>query len=170
MRNRFTVRSSIVAFLLLVSVTAVGGATDSQGDDSLRSGEPILGSWVETTTIPGGPSFSGLVTFDGAGTLVSSYQGNVNTAGPLATAFTAGHGRWVREGARSYSTTAIQLVSDLAGNLLFVNKLRQRITLNRSKDRYRSEVRAEFHDPAGTLLFVSEGTTEGMRVPIEPLP
>jgi hypothetical protein len=173
MKSQSIVRGSAIAFLVLVSLTTVGRASqESQVDASLRNAEAIqaiVGSWAETTSVGGGPVFSGLVTFGGGGVLVSSYQGSVITGAPLPASYTPSHGQWVHEGGRTYSTTSLQLVSDLAGNLLFVNTLRQRITLNKSKDRYRSVVSAEFHDPAGNLVFAFEGTTEGRRIPVEPL-
>src|SRR5688572_30389842 len=89
-----------------------------------------------------------LVLASWGGALVSSYQGSVITGGPLPSSYTASHGQWVHDGGRRYSTTSNQLVSDLAGNLLFVNKLRQQITLSRSNDTYRSVVKAEFYDPS----------------------
>jgi hypothetical protein len=163
-----TIRSVIV-FLVCVSLTAVAEARQGREGEPFRGGEGIVGSWLETTTVTGGPIFNGLVTFNADGTLVSSYQGNVNTGGPLPTSFTASHGQWVHDGGRTYSTTSVQLVSDFFGNLLFVNTLRQRITISKSRDRYRSVVRAEFQDPAGHLLFASEGSTEGLRVHVKPL-
>jgi hypothetical protein len=169
MSKRITGRSALIAILALVSYTGDAVAMDDQREDSSRSAEAIVGSWAETTTIANGPTFSGLVTFDDGGSTVGSYQGNVNTAGPLSTSFTASHGRWIHEGGRTYSTTSLQLVSDLAGNLVFVNKLRQRITLNKAATTYRSVVRAEFYDPVGNLVFASEGTTQGQRIRVEPL-
>ena len=130
----------------------------------------LVGSWSETTTLLGGPSFEGLITFDAAGGMVSSYQGSVTTNGPAPASFTAAHGRWVLERGRTFSTTSLQLMSGFDGQLVFVNKLRQRITLNRAGDAYKSVVRAEFYDPLGTLLLVFEGTTEGRRIGIERLP
>ena len=171
MISRSTAQALGMALLLLGASTAPALGNDERQAASLERGPAtIAGSWFETTTIPGGPPpFAGLVTFDRTGTMVSSYQGNVNS-GPNPTAWTASHGQWVHEGKRTYSTTSLQLVSDFSDNLRFVNKLRQRITLSRSGNTYTSVVRAEFYDPAGTLLFAVDATTEGQRIGVEPLP
>jgi hypothetical protein len=127
---------------------------------------PIVGSWFETTTIPGGPPpFAGLLTFGRGATLQASYQGMVRPT----TVFTSAHGQWVPEGGRTYRTAAMQVVSDQAGNLLFFVTLRQRILLSRSGDSYTSTVRAEFSDPTtGVVFFVGEGTTQGRRISAAP--
>ncbi len=159
-----------ISALLLLAITA--GTTPAMASDEPQAmpsapGAPIVGSWFETTTVPGIPPFAGLLTFERGGTLVASYQGNVDARA----AFTAAHGRWVHEGGRAYSTTAVQLVSDLSGNLLFLNKLRQRIVLSQSGDSYSSVVRAEFSDPVtGAVIFAAQGTTEARRIDAEPLP
>jgi hypothetical protein len=168
MNRRSLVRVTAVA-LLLVSRAAPALAGDERQLEAGPGAILITGSWMETTSIPGGPSFAGLVTFTTAGTLLASYQGSVN-AGPPSSVFTAAHGQWLHEEGRTYSTTALQVVSDFNGALRFFNKLTQRITVSRSGQTYRSVVRAQFYDPAGNLLFTSEGTTEGRRVTVEPLP
>ena len=171
MRNQSIVRRSVIAVLVLMLFTAAGRAGAGQLEDTSRSVDAIVGSWVEMTTVTGGPPpFAGLLTFGADGTLVTSYQGSVTTSGPFQASFTPGQGEWIREGGRTYSTTAVQVVSGLDGSLWFTNTLRQRITLSRAKDTYRSVVRAEFRDPAGNLVFAMEGTTEGRRIHVDPLP
>jgi hypothetical protein len=170
MKTQSIVRGSVVAVVMLVSSTAIGRASeDRQHDASGGNGRVIVGSWAETTSIPGGPPFAGLLTVGGDGTLVSSYQGAVITAPPLPASYTPVHGQWVHERGRTFTTTSLGLVSDFNGNLLFVLKLKQRITLNKLGDRYHSIVRAEFSDPAGNLAFALDGTSEGQRIKVEPL-
>jgi hypothetical protein len=169
MNRRSLVRASAIA-LLLASRTAPVLAGDERQLGAWEPGAALIqGSWSETTSIPNGPTFAGLLTFTASGTVMGSYQGSVN-AGPPSSVFTASHGQWVYEGNRTYSTTALQVVSDFSGALRFVNKLTQRITVSRSGQTYRSVVRAQFYDPAGNLFFTSEGTTEGRRINVEPLP
>jgi hypothetical protein len=68
------------------------------------------------------------------------------------------------------SATAVGLVSSFDGRLLFVITINQRITLNQSRDAYKSVMRAEFRDPSGNPVFALEGTTEARRIDVEPLP
>jgi hypothetical protein len=154
---------------MLVLLSSAGLGADN-GGNPLPLKALLAGAWSETTTVAGGPTFQGVLTFEPRGGLIASYQGNVTTSGPAPIAFTAAHGQWVHEGGRTFSTTALQLVSGFDGQLVFVNKLRQRITVNRAGTRFTSVVRAEFYDPIGTLLFVSEGTTEGRRIGVDALP
>lgn len=151
-----------LALLTILVATPPVTASDDPHDLSSVGTVPIVGSWLETTTIPGGPPpFAGLLTFGRGGTLQASYQGMVRPT----TVFTPAHGQWAREGRRTYVTTAMQVVSDQAGNLLFFTTLRQRIVLSHSGDSYTSTVRAEFSDPAtGVVFFVGEGTTEARRI------
>jgi hypothetical protein len=170
MNSRSLVRATAVPLLLLLTSP---GAPALAGDDrplgALAPGAVLIaGSWSETTSVPNGPTFAGLLTFTASGTVMGSYQGSVN-AGPPSSAFTASHGQWVYEGNRTYSTTALQVVSDFSGQLVWITRLRQRLTVSRSGQTYRSVVRAEFYDGAGTLLFASDGATEGRRITVEPL-
>jgi hypothetical protein len=168
MNRRSMMRLPALVLLALTSATTTALASDEPGAPPSPPGAPIVGSWHETTTIPGGPPpFAGLLTFERGGTLLASYQGNVNAT----TAFTAAHGHWVHQGGRTYTTTARQLVSDLNGNLLFLNTLRQRIVLGRSGDAYSATVTAEFSDPVtGVVFFVGKGTTEARRIDADPVP
>lgn len=167
MNLRSMMRISVLVVVAITSATTIGMASDEPRALPSVPGARIVGSWYETTTIPGGPPpFAGLLTFNRGGTLLASYQGSVNTAG----VYTAAHGQWAHEGGRTYVTTTLQIVSDQSGNLLFFNTLRQRIVLSRSGDSYTSTVRAEFSDPVtGAVFFVGEGTTEARRISAEPV-
>ena len=166
------VRISIFTALMALTTTITGTASqDRPGEVSGWSRPAITGSWLETISPAGGPSFKALATYGADGGLVGSIQGSVITGPfPFPASYTATHGQWTYQGRRTFSTTAMQLVSDLNdGHLLFVTKMRQTVTLNRSGDAYRAVFRVEFTDPAGNLLFVFEGTTEGHRIKVEPL-
>ena len=168
---RSVVRGFVFAGAVIMSVAPAGAAGDRQQAELSQGGKAALaGSWIETTSIPGGSPFAGLQTFGADGSLVSSFQGSVILAGPSAGTYSSGHGRWVHERGRTFSSTSLQLVSGFDGILLFVNTIKQRITLNESRDAYASVVRAEFTDASGNLLFVLEGTTTARRIDVEPLP
>jgi hypothetical protein len=130
----------------------------------------VVGSWLDTVAVAGGPTFKSLSTYAADGSWVSSDQGSVITEPPFPHVFSAGHGVWVHLGGRAFSLTALQLISDLKGDLLFTNKIRQTVTLDASGDAYSAVWRSEFRDPAGNLVFSFEGTTEGRRIKPEPLP
>lgn len=168
MNRRSMMRIPILVLLAITARSTPGLASDEPGALPSPPGAPLVGSWYETTTIPGGPPpFAGLLTFERGGTLLASYQGMVGAN----TIFTSAHGRWAQEGRHAYVTTAVQIVSGPGGNLLFLNTLRQRIVLSESGDSYSATVRAEFSDPVtGFVFFVGQGTTEARRIDVEPMP
>jgi hypothetical protein len=138
------VRISLVTALIALTTSIAGTASqDRPGEVSGGSRQAIAGSWLETISPAAGPSFKALATYGEDGALVSSVQGSVITGPfPFPASYTASHGQWVHQGTRTFSTTAKQLVSDLNdGHLLFVTKLRQTVTLNRSGDAYRAVFR-----------------------------
>lgn len=166
------VRMSIFTALIALTTTIAGTASQDRPGEVSDWGRPaITGSWLETISPAGGPSFKALATYGQDGGFLTSVQGNVNTGPfPFPAAYTAGQGQWIDHGRRTFSTTAMQLVSDPNdGHLLFVNTIRQTVTLNRLGDAYRAVFRVEFTDPAGNLAFALEGTTEAKRIKVEPL-
>jgi len=164
--------------LRALMITAVASISISGAEAQQPHGEGLLklsqkkdvvGSWLDTVTVAGGPTFASLSTYTEDGGWVSHDQGSVITEPPFPHVFSAGHGVWVRRGRRTFSQTALQLISDLKGDLLFVNRIRQTLTLNQSGDAYSAIWTAEFTDPAGNLIASFEGTTDGRRIKVEPL-
>jgi hypothetical protein len=134
-----------------------------------RKATAIVGSWMDTVSVSGGPTFKSLSTYTEEGLVVFNDQGAVITDPAFPHVFSAGHGVWVHQGGRTFSQTSLQYVSDLNGGLLFVNKIRQTLTLDESGDAYSVVWKAAFIDPDGNLVFSFEGTTEGKRINDEPL-
>jgi hypothetical protein len=167
MHTKRGARLWVVAGVFVVSVA--GTATQVRADgDAGRGKVAIAGSWLETPA--GGPSFMTLNTYGADGTLISSAQGGVMTAGPFASSFTPAHGQWIYRGGHTFSTTAVTLGSDLAdGHLLYVLRIRSTVTLDDSADTYHSQGRTEAFDGAGHFLFGFDSTTEGRRIDVEPL-
>ena len=166
------VRNFVAAALMVLAATIGATATqDAPFGEQGRDRPDLTGSWQETVTLVGGAPFSALLTFGEAGTLLASYQGSVITGPfPFPASYSPGHGQWTRRRAGTFSTTVVQMVSDLTdGHLLFINKVRQTVTIGRSGNTYRSVTRAEFYDPAGNLVFAFDGTTQGRRIGVEPL-
>lgn len=130
----------------------------------------IVGSWLETVTFSGGarPPLKSINTFIEDGNLVVADQGNVTTEPPAV--FSAGHGAWVHLGGRTFAWTVLELISDLNGNLFGTLKVRGQYTVNKSGNSYSGQFKAEITDTAGNLIFSIEGTNEGQRIQVEPLP
>lgn len=152
---------------------AAAGQEASQGgshDIVASHQKAIVGSWLDTVSVTGGPTFDSLSTYTRDGGWVFSDQGSVITDPSFPHVFSAGHGVWVHQGGRKFRQTARQLISDLNGGLLARLKLRETLTLDASGDAYRTVWKAEFTDPAGNLIASFEGTRTGQRIKIEPLP
>jgi len=153
------------------AMVEVAGASQAQESDQgvLPKKKAIVGSWLETVTFSGEgapPPLKSLVSFIADGVLVVADQGNVTTE----TVFSAGHGAWVHLGGRKFAWTVLELISDLNGNLVGTLKVRGQYTINQSGNSYSGHFQAEITDTDGNLLFSSEGTNEGHRIQVEPLP
>ena len=133
-------------------------------DRSTRHNGAIVGSWLETVNVSGGPTFKSLTTYTSDGAFISHDQGSVITDPAFPHVFSSGHGVWAHEGGRTFTTTFLQLISDLNGDLLYVNTVRQTATLSKSGDAYRAVWTAEFADPAGTPIVSFQGTSDGRRI------
>lgn len=152
--------------------TAAVPETSQSGflDLSTRNSNTVIGSWLETVTVSGGPTFKSLATYTADGAFVSHDQGSVVTDPLFPHVFSASHGVWVHQGNRTFTATFLQLISDLNGALLYVNTVRETLTLSKSRDAYRVVWTAEFTDPAGNPIVSFEGTSEGQRIKARPLP
>jgi len=140
-----------------------------QPDNSASTKKAIVGAWIETVTFAGPgapPPLKSLVTFSADGTLMVADQGNVNTS--AGTVFSAGHGSWVAQGERTFSWTVVELISDLNGNLMGTLKVRGTYTVDEAGNAYAGVFNAEVNIFGS--VFSIEGTNEGARIQVEPLP
>jgi hypothetical protein len=138
-------------------------------DNASSTKKAIIGAWIETVTFSGPgapPPLKSLVTFSADGTLMVADQGNVNTA--AGTVFSAGHGSWVAQGEHTFSWTVVELISDLSGNLLGTLKVRGTYTVDETGNTYAGFFKAEVNIFGST--FSIDGTNEGTRIQVEPLP
>jgi hypothetical protein len=138
-------------------------------DNTASSKKAIIGAWIETVTFAGPdapPPLKSLVTFSADGTLIVADQGNVNTS--AGTVFSAGHGSWVAQGEHTFSWTVVELISDLSGNLLGTLKVRGTYTVDETGNAYTGIFKAEVNIFGST--FSVDGTNEGTRIQVEPLP
>jgi hypothetical protein len=152
--------------------TAAAQAAGAGGfvDRSTRDHSTIVGSWLETVTVAGGPTFKSLATFTNDGGFVSHDQGSVVTDPPFPHVFSGSHGVWSHQGGRAFTATFVQLISDLSGALLYVNTVQESVTLSKSRDAYRVAWKADFTDPDGNPIVSFEGTSDGRRIKAAPLP
>jgi hypothetical protein len=162
--------NKVAAILLTFTFMLTTTVVSAQAQQSNSTKKVIVGSWVETVTFDGGvmPPLKSLVTFAADGTMTVADQGNVNlSAGQL---FSAGHGAWSAQGDRTFDWTVVELISDLAGNLIGTLKVRGTYTVNESGNGYSGVFYAEVSDTSGNLLFAAGGTNAGVRIQVEPLP
>lgn len=160
--NRICQAAFITGFMLIAPIIAHAQKT---ADTRHKAAAPtIVGSWLETVNVAGGPTFKSLATFTGDGAFVSHDQGSVVTDPLFPHVYSAGHGVWVQEGGRAFTATFVQLISDLSGTLLYVNTVRESVTLSKSRDAYRAVWIAEFSDPDGNPIVSFEGTSDGRRI------
>jgi len=179
MATKELVRATCIAGLMVMAAaiaqaqTAVGvpDMAAAQGsspgglvDLSRRHDDAIVGSWLETISVTGGPTFKSLSTFTSDGAFISHDQGSVITDPAFPHVFSSGHGAWAHQGGRTFTTTFLQLISDLSGGLLYVNTVRQTVSLSTSRDAFRVVWTAEFTDAAGNPVASFQGTSEGRRI------
>ena len=182
MSTKAVFHASLIAGLMIISPTIGEARHDNAAkpqetqagqrgapDVSTRNRTALVGSWLETVSVSGGPTFKSLVTYTEDGAVVGSDQGSVITEPSFPHVFSANHGVWVHQDGRSFTATFLQLISDLNGNLLYLNKVRETVTLSKSRDAYRVVWKADFTDPAGNPVVSFEGTSEGRRIKAEPL-
>ena len=150
-------------------------AAPSLKQETSLSGPPkkkaIVGTWLETVTFSGvgaPPPLKSLGTFTEDGNIVVADQGNDTTVLPFV--FSPGHGAWVHLEGRTFAWTVIELITDLNGNLVATLKVRGEYTVNESGNEFTGQFIAELFDPLGNLFDSSEGTNEGHRIQVEPLP
>ncbi len=131
----------------------------------------IVGTWLETVTFSGAgapPPIKSLGTYTEDGNVVVADQGNDTTVLPFV--FSPGHGAWVHLNGRTFGWTVIELVTDLSGNLVARLKIRGEHTVSESGNEYTGQFRGELFDPVGNLISSFEGTNQGQRIQVEPLP
>ena len=136
--------------------------------DPAPNKKALVGSWLETVTFPpetGRPPLKSLATFHDDGTMVCSDQGAVTTEPP--TIFTSCHGVWTHQEQRQFAYTALELISDLSGNLVGYLKVRGIYTVSQSGNEYNGTSFAEVLDPDGVVLFSVSVTNAGKRIQVE---
>lgn len=83
-----------------------------------------------------------------------------------------GQGLWAKTGAREFALTIYGVtVGDVTNpQLQGTYKVRSKLTLNRGGDEFGGPFVIEIYDPSGALAFTLEGTAQGRRARLDPLP
>jgi hypothetical protein len=155
--------------LTIALVLATSTMASAQGGTAGATNEKaLIGSWVETVTFPaesGRPPLKSLSSFHADHTMVCSDQGAVTTDPPSV--FTSCHGVWAHLEKRTFAYTAVELISDLAGNLVGYLKVRGTYTVSPSGNEYTGTSFAQIIDIDGNVLFSVDVTNTGQRVVVE---
>jgi len=183
-------RALCAATLLILSLSlAVAAQTNTDETKSKNSDKAtdITGAWLVNLNINGAandsaasqrltqtPSgvrtqapFIAVETFHSDGTFTeTSLTDYLPPAGP------PGQGVWVKTGAREFALTIYGVtVGDLTNpQFQGTYKVRSKLTLNRSGEEFSGPFTVEIYDPTGTLLFTFDGTAQGRRAHVDPLP
>jgi hypothetical protein len=104
-------------------------------------------------------------TFHDDGTMVCSDQGAVTLDPPAV--FTSCHGAWTHQEQRQFAYTALELISDLSGNLVGYLKVRGTYVVSQSGNEYTGTTLAQVLDPDGVVLFSVSVTNAGERIQVE---
>ncbi|HEX6126554.1 MAG TPA: hypothetical protein VFZ23_14365 [Pyrinomonadaceae bacterium] len=147
--------SSSVAVVVLVTSLQVLAFGQEKGD--IRS---IEGVWQTVVTpricatgAPVGPTFPGILSFDGGGTITGT-----------STAVTSTYGLWVRAAApHKYSFSAISLKYDAAGNSVGSRRIDQEVTLDFGGNGFTSTGGFQDFDLAGNPTISGCSTSVGTR-------
>ncbi|MDQ3817528.1 MAG: hypothetical protein M3362_07545 [Acidobacteriota bacterium] len=172
----------ITALLILLVMTAV--AQDARLKETGARAD-IVGTWLVNLNINGGASptssptaqqpdsartqapFIAVETFHADGTFIeTSLIDYIPPQGP------PGQGVWERRGSREFALTIYGVtVGDLTNpQLQGTYKVRSKLTLSHAGDEFSGPFTIEIFDPAGDLVTTLEGTAQGRRARVEPLP
>ena len=136
-----------------------------------RQSDRLEGSWLVTVNSNGAPPFKGLITFNNGGGLIASAQGDIllNPPPGVPPVATAGHGAWEKTGSRRYAFTFRQILYGSDGSYQGEAKIRHRITLSASGNRWSGQLQVEYFDADGNVVFSGRGTEQATRIEVEPL-
>jgi hypothetical protein len=160
--------AALTAFSQAASAQVAAEAKGSS--DQATNKKALVGSWLETVTWPpesGRPPLKSLSTFHDDQTMVCSDQGAITTEPPSV--FTSCHGVWTHLEKLKFAYTAVELISDLGGNLEGYLKVRGIYTVSQSGNKYTGITLAQILDIDGKVLFSVSVTNAGRRIQVEPL-
>jgi hypothetical protein len=159
--GRIPVTAGLLALSLvaLITVGRTGGITGAQDATPAADGDGIVGSWVVTVQVDGGPTFPNYATFMPGGVLM-------NTADDGA----SGHGAWEITGDGTYATTFVHPIFDGNAVLEGESVVRSTLTLDPDGNGFTGPFLTEQIDLAGDVVVSFTGTVDARRIQVEPLP
>lgn len=85
---------------------------------------------------------------------------------------TAGQGVWAKTGTREFALTfyGVTIGDVTSPQLQGTYKVRSKLTLSLTGDEFEGPFLIEIYDPSGALVFTIEGTAQGRRARLDPLP
>lgn len=177
---KFGLSTTALLILLVMAATAQDSRLKETGTRA-----DIVGTWLVNLNINDGASptssqpaqqpagartqvpFIAVETFHADGTFIeTSLIDYLPPQGP------PGQGVWERTGSREFALTIYGVsVGDLTNpQLQGTYKVRSKLRLNRAGDEFSGPFTIEIFDPSGDLVATLEGTAQGRRARVEPLP
>ncbi len=182
------INSWLIALALAISfVTGAAAQTSGEKEERQRTAEAradISGTWLVNLNLGGASAtstqaapqpatartqapFIAVEVFHADGTFTeTSLTDFLPPQGP------PGQGLWERVGQREFALTIYGVtVGDLTNpQFLGTYKVRSRLTLNRAGNEFSGPFTIEIYDPSGNLVSTFEGTAQGRRARVDPLP
>jgi hypothetical protein len=149
----------IVAVLVAIGVVLDHSPQRSSAQEATpaaMTGHPLVGTWVvyDENVPTGAPSLT-VLTSDGV-VIDASANGR------------AGAGSWQPTGPRSGEATFVYIIDGNGGYQSYV-VIRASVEVDASSDAFTARYSYTVVAPDGSILDAFEGTTEGVRVPVEPV-
>jgi hypothetical protein len=150
----------LVLAVALLSGLAIGRAdlgTAAQDGPPAADAE-LVGSWVVTVQLDGGPAFVNFTTVAPGGVLT-------NTAPNAA----LGHGAWEGVDDRSYAVIFVHPVYDTDGAFQGQATVRSTVVVDPGGDAFAGPFVNEVTDAAGNVMASLSGTVSARRIAVEPV-
>jgi hypothetical protein len=164
MKTMTTLLALSAAGILLPLSLSWGTGSEDHSTTLENPSRALEGSWKVTVTVPEKSlSFEALATYAGGG----GYIFTDTIPNPVSA--TPGHGAWEFVNPGLFNANFVKFNFNMQGEIDSILKVRARITLDDTENRYTSVERVEVRNLAGELIFAREATTVAMRMSVEPI-
>jgi hypothetical protein len=119
-----------------------------------------VGAWLVTVKPAGAPPVQGFLIYAADGGLIWVPPGLRRSVGV---------GTWVRTGERENSETFVVHDRDESFALTGRNKVQARVKLDETGNTFQAVYRSTLFDLSGNEVSATDGTSEGVRIRVEPL-
>jgi hypothetical protein len=121
----------------------------------------------ESAQAPSQAPFNTVMTFHADGTFAED-----SLIDYIAPQSPAGRGGWVRTGENEFAVAHYAVLIGSISDPQFQGtyRTRQKLTTDATGDHFSGIGHVEIFDPAGNLVFTFDGTIQGRRIEVEPLP